>query len=504
MLSPMQTLLFMSMLTTSMLVCIFSLNTYVLLYFKRREESRKSGRIEGRWPVVTVQIPIYNEKNVIERTLRSCLELDYPEEKLEIVVIDDSTDETTDIIRKYEQRYSPRIKVIHRTTREGYKAGALNVAMKHSHGEYFLILDADTIPNKDFLKKSIPFFLKDEKLGFIQGKIGYLNAESSWLTRSLVLASDWYRTFSQSALSKGKMFLSFLGHGGIFRRSTIEDAGGWESDTITEDMDLSYRVQMRGWKSLFAEHVKCVEEIPSSYFAAIQQYNRHMKGPIQNLRKHASKILKAKGITALKKSEALIQMAYPLSYFVGLLCVAVTALTYLLLPGDFLRNFWLSPVGILLSVFMLVTFPYVSLVTSFYLPALLIILSVPLFCLIIVRKSNAVAAKYLESLLGVTLIWNDNMLTATKASIELLIGREAEWTRTPKLGKGLKLPTKQLENNGDSTNKMQETALRVISAVLMIICLAAIMRRGFLINSFGLLLPAVGWFVSAYLISRSP
>jgi len=486
-----------------MLVCIFSLNTYVLLYFKRREESRKSGRIDEGWPVVTIQIATYNEKNVIERTLRSCLELDYPEEKLEIVVIDDSTDETTDIIRKYEERYSPRIKVIHRTTREGYKAGALNVGTKHSRGEYFLILDADTMPNKDFLKKSIPFFLEDEKLGFIQGKIEYLNAESSWLTRSLVLASDWYRTFSQSALSKGEMFLSFLGHGGIFRRSAIEDAGGWESDTITEDMDLSYRAQMRGWKSLFVEYVRCVEEVPSSYFAATQQYNRHMKGPIQNLWKHARKILKAKGITALKKSEALIQMAYPLSYFVGLLCVAVTALMYLLLPGDFLRNFWLSPVGILLSISMLVTFPYISLVTSFYLPALLIVLSAPFLCFFIIMRRKSTTAKQLESLLGVTLIWNDNMLTATKALIELLIRREAEWTRTPKLGR-LELPTRQLENNGDSTNKMWETALRVIAAMLMVICFAATMQRGFLINSFGLLLPAVGWIASAYLISRSP
>jgi len=229
-----------------------------------------------------------------------------------------------------------------------------------------------------------------------------------------------------------------------------------------------------------------------------------MKGPIQNLRKHASKILKAKGITVLEKSEALIQMAYPLTYFLGLLCVAVTALTYLLLPGDFLRNFWLSPAGIILSVFMLVTFPYASLVTSFYLPALLIILSVPLFCLVMVRRSDAAATKYLESLLGVSLIWNDNILTATKTLTELVIRREAEWTRTPKLGRGLELPTKRLENNGDSTNKMRETALRVISAMLIIVCFAAIVQRGFLINSLGLLLPAVGWFVSAYLISRSP
>ncbi|MDH5440382.1 MAG: glycosyltransferase [Candidatus Bathyarchaeota archaeon] len=504
MLSPMQTLLLTSMFAAGILVCIFSLNTYVLLYFNRRKESRKAERNNVEWPMVTIQIPTYNEKNVIERTLGSCLDLDYPEERLEIVVIDDSTDETTDIIKTYEDRYSPRIKAIHRRTREGYKAGALNVAGKYSQGEYFLILDADTMPCKDFLKKAIPLFLEDEKLGFIQGKIEYLNAESSWLTRSLVLANDWYRTFSQSALSKGGMFLSFLGHGGIFRRSAIEDAGGWRSDTITEDMDLSYRVQMRGWKSLYVEDARCVEEVPSSYFAAIQQYNRHMKGPIQNLRKHASKILKAKGITPLKKSEALIQMAYPLSYFLGLLCVAVTALMYLFLPGDFLRSFWLSPVGILLSVFMLVTFPYVSLLTSFYLPALLIVLSVPLLYLIIVRKSDAAAAKHPGSLLGVTLIWNDNMLTATKALIEILMRRKAEWTRTPKLGKGPKLPAKQLGKSGDLSNKAREAASRALSATLMIICLATIMQRGFLIYSFGLLLPAVGWIASAYLIFRSP
>jgi len=503
MLSPVQTLLLTGMLGTGILVCILSLNNYVLLYFSRRGKSRRVGRNSVEWPMITVQIPTYNEKNVIERTLGSCLELDYPEDRLEIVVIDDSTDETTDIIKTYEDRYSPRIKTIHRTAREGYKAGALDVAGKHSQGEYFLILDADTMPCKDFLKKTMPLFLEDEKLGFIQGKIEYLNAESSWLTRSLVLANDWYRTFSQSALSKGEMFLSFLGHGGIFRRSAIEDAGGWRSDTITEDMDLSYRVQMRAWKAIYVEDARCVEEVPSSYFAAVQQYNRHMKGPIQNLRKHANKILKAKGITPLKKSEALIQMAYPLSYFLGLLCVAVTALMYLFLPGDFLRSFWLSPAGILLSVFMLVTFPYVSLLTSFYIPALLIVLSVPLLYLIIIRKSDATAAKNPESLLGVILIWNDNMLTATKALIELLIRKEAEWTRTPKLGR-LELPTRQLENNEDSTSRMRETALRAIAAMLMVICFAATMQRGFLINSFGLLLPAVGWIASAYLISRSP
>ncbi|MFQ6094582.1 MAG: glycosyltransferase [Candidatus Bathyarchaeia archaeon] len=453
--------------------------------------------------MVTIQIPTYNEKNVIERTLVSCLELDYPEDRLEIVVVDDSTDETVDILRRYEARYRPRIKIIHRATRDGYKAGALKVAMKHSQGEFFVVLDADTSPDKDFLKKAIPYFLEDEKLGFIQGKIEYLNAESSWLTRSLALANDWYGTFNQSALSRGGMLLSFLGSGGVLRRSVVEDAGGWESDTLTEDMDLSHRVQMRGWKALYVEDARCLEEVPSSYFTAIQQYNRHITGPIQNLRKHGSKILKAKGMTALMKFEALIQMAYPLAYCLGLLCVAVTALAYLLLPGEFLREFWLSPVGIIFSIFMLVAFPYISLITSFHLPALIIVLSLPLLFLLLIRKEKVAAAKYVESLLGVTLIWNDNMLTGTRVLIELLMKREAKWIRTPKLGSGLRLLTKKSEDKRELRTRMQEAALRMSSAALIILCLTAIVRRDLLINAFGLLVPALGWIISAYLILKS-
>ena len=501
MLSPIQTLLFVCMLATGILVCIFSLNTYILLYFNRRKRSKKAGRNNVKWPIVTVQIPTYNEKNVIERTLTSCLELDYPEDRLEIVVVDDSTDETVDILRKYEARYHTRIKVIHRTTREGYKAGALNEALKHSQGEFFLVLDADTMPNKDFLEKAIPYFLEDETLGFIQGKIEYLNAESSWLTRSIALANDWYGAFNQSALSKGEMFLSFLGHGGVFRRSAMEDAGGWESDTITEDMDLSYRVQMAGWKALYVDEARCVEEVPSSYLAAAQQYNRHMKGPIQNLWKHGRGVLKAKGMTALKKFEALIQMTYPLSYFLGLICVAFTALTYLLLPGNFLRDFWLSPAGIILSIFMLVAFPYVSLITAFYLPALITVLSIPILFLLTIKKGKVAVAKYLESLLGLALIWNDNMLTGTRALIELLMKREAKWVPTPKLGSRSILPTKQTSEKRGF--RMQEAALRVSSAALTILCLTTIVQRDFIINAFGLLLPAFGWIISAYLISKS-
>jgi len=494
--------LFLSLLVVSLLLCTFGLNSYVLLYLNRRRKWFGAKKNVAEWPFVTIQIPVYNEKNVIERTLENCLKLDYPKERFEIVVVDDSTDETTDILEKCEAKFNPQIRVIHRMARQGYKAGALNTAMKHSVGEYFLILDADTSPNQDFLKETIPYFIEDDEIGFTQGKIEYINAESSWLTRTQALTNDWYRTFNQSALSKAGMLLSFVGHGGVFRKSAIEDAGCWQSDTITEDMDLSYRVQMSGWKGIFAEEAKCVEEVPSSYLAVVTQYDRHMKGPIQNLSKHCIGILTNNRLSALKKFEALIQMAYPLSYPLGLLCVALTALTYLILPSSFLACFWSSPAGMTFSLFTLVTLPYVSLVTSFPLPLLLIALVCPLFYLLTLKRKGPRASKRLATLLGVTLIWNDNLLNGTKALIELLLGKKPVWIPTPKLGKEPDLASSSL-SKGERQNRIAESALRIIAAGMIILSVVFVMTKDFVINSLGLLLPASAWLVSAYLLFKS-
>jgi len=499
--SVVQATLFLSLIVVSLLLCTFGLNTYVLLYLNRRRKWFGAKKNVEEWPFVTIQIPVYNEKNVIERTLENCLKIDYPEERFEIVVVDDSSDETTGILKKYEAKFSPQIRVIHRLVREGYKAGALNTAMKHSAGEYFLILDADTSPNEDFLKETIPYFIESDEIGFTQGKIDYINAECSWLTRTQALTNDWYRTFNQSALSKGGMLLSFVGHGGVFRKSAIEDAGGWQSDTITEDMDLSYRVQMSGWKGIFVEEAKCIEEVPSSYPAIVTQYDRHLKGPIQNLSKHCSGILTNNKLNVLGKFEALIQMAYPLSYSLGLLCVVLTALTYLILPSSFLACFWSSPAGISFSLFTLVTLPYVSLVTSFPLSLLLIALVCPLFYLLTLKEKSPGASKRLAALLGVTLIWNDNLLNGTKALIELLLGKKPVWIPTPKLGKEPNLASSSL-SKGKRRNGIREGALRIIAAGMIILSVVFVMTKDFVINSFGLLVPASAWLVSAYLLLK--
>ncbi len=497
MLSPLLFFLFALALATGLVVCLFGLNSYFLFYLsriKRKDGSEDYQVLIEDWPFVTVQIATFNEKSVIGKTLDICLELDYPEDKMDIVVVDDSTDETIELLKEYEAKHRPRIKVFHRQNREGYKAGALNTALNHSKGDFLLILDADTSPHKSFLKEVIPHFLRDEKLGFVQGKIIYLNAESSWLTRSLALANDWYVTFSQPSLSKRNMFLSFTGHGGVFRRKAIEEAGGWRSDTITEDMDLSYRLQMNGWKATYVEKAESTEEIPPNYHAAIIRYSRHLKGPIQNLEKHGVKLLRKKGLSAGKKIEALIQMAYPLTYFFGLLCVFFTALVYLMVPNSFLNSFWLSPAGIFLSIFTLVTFPLVSLTLSPFLPVLLIVLISPAIIFFAMKNLKRYSTVSFGSMLGTFLIWNDNMLTGTKALLELLSGKKTMWVPTSRVGEKTNDPSKQAV--------IAEASVRIVMSLAVIAFAVLVALKNFTIHSLGIPLPACLWLFSAYLLLR--
>ncbi len=488
MLSSIQILVFIGMVLSALVPCILGLNNHILLYLSRKKIRRLKTPRLNEWPMVTIQIATYNEGDIIASTLDKCLEMDYPEDRLEIVIVDDSTDETIEVLRRYEAKYSHKIRVIHRSSREGYKAGALQTAIRYSRGDFFLILDADTRPQKDFLKKTIPYLVDDERLGFVQGRIEYID-DSSWLVRSISAVNRWYGWFLQSSLSKGDFFIAFQGRGGIFRRAAVEDVGGWQSDTITEDLDISYRMQMKGWRGLFVEDAVCLETAPPSYTAATVQFNRHLKGPMQNLLKHCSKIVKANNLSISKKVEALILIANPLIYPFALSCVVFTALTYMLLPRNFLVNFWLSPIGILLAIFTFISFPYISLIISFQLPVLLLIMAFPVLLLIAKRRSSG---NYAKGILGAMLIWNDNMLNGTVSLVEMLIRKESTWTPTPKIkGKCSK----------STVRAFSEAILRVISASLILSCIMLITFQGrFTINILGLSLPAVGWILSSFIL----
>lgn len=247
------------------------------------------------YPLVTVQLPIYNELYVVERLLDSTALLDYPKDKLEIQVLDDSTDETIEIIAKKVkalQEQGVPVQHIRRDNRTGYKAGALAYGLTIAKGEFFAIFDADFLPNPDFLKRLLPHF-QDEKVGMVQSKWGHLNLDYSMLTRMQAFGLDGHFTVEQKGRDEIGVFLNFNGTAGIWRKTCIIDAGGWQHDTLTEDLDLSYRAQLKGWKLEYREDVSTPAEIPATMDALRSQQYRWNKGAAENARKNMLGVLKS-------------------------------------------------------------------------------------------------------------------------------------------------------------------------------------------------------------------
>ncbi len=485
------------------ILCIFGLNNYVLMCLRikvcRYMRARREMRELKECPFVTIQVAIYNEGNIVTRLLESCLKIDYPADKFEIVVIDDSTDETINILKDYEERYYPKIKIIHRDRRAGHKAGALNEALKNSKGEFILVLDADSVLKPDFLKRAIPLFLEDEKLGLIQGKLKHLNEEESWLTRTLAFISDWFSNLLQASFSGCRMVMGFVGHGGIFRRKALEDIGGWMSDTISEDLDIAYGLQLKGWKALYVEDAISFEEVPPSYFSAVIRFKRHIKGSLQNLIKHWWPIIRHKSLSLSGKIEALMQLAYSLVYPLGLLCLALTLLVYIIIPGAAIDGFWHSITGFVCSFIILISLPSVALIIS-PIPSFLIILLILAFALILFPKLKEIARRIKwanhEVIFGLLLVWYDNILNCLSPIAEILLGREGEWIPTERSLRRTPL---------NRSKKIREITLRILAscALTLFFFVNAISIKNFSLNSLGLLLLAGFWLCSAYLIIRN-
>lgn len=480
---------------------LFSLNNLILLWRsndKLNENRPVRGEIVGvrESPFVTIQVATYNEGSIVARLLNSCLKLDYPPDRFEIIVVDDSTDETINILRDYEKRYYPKIKVIHRTERTGYKAGALNEALKHSKGEFILILDADSMIEPSFLKNVIPLFLSDEKLGFVQGGIRYLNNDDTWLTRALAIANDWFVSFTQKALSRFGMFMGFVGHGGVIRRSALEDIGGWMGDTLSEDMDIAYRLQLNGWRAKYVEEAISMEEIPPNYYSAAIRFKRHFRGTLQNLIKHWRSIVKHKKLNLIGKTEAIIQLSYPLVYLLGLLSLALAALTYILVPGAIIDKFWLSNIGFLFSAVLLLFSPYVALVMS-SIPAIILII-ITAFVMYILSLTGRVKVNKivdLKGMIGLTLIWNDNIINFLTSLAEMVAGKPGEWVPTRRAGR-----TETSEGNYEKNKRLKEALIRIAASLVLTIIFVTVVISNFSLSSFGLLIPAVLWSCSAYLL----
>lgn len=275
----------------TVLVCLscYGLHRYwmIFLYFRhRREDPQPTGHFT-ELPIVTVQLPLYNEMYVAERLLEAVASLEYPQDRIEVQVLDDSTDETTDIVARKAAQLRERgfqVHHIHRSNRLGYKAGALENGLQQATGEFIAIFDADFVPQPDLLQKTIHYF-SDPAIGMIQTRWGHLNEQYSLLTKIQSMLLDGHFLIEQTARARSGRFFNFNGTAGIWRRSCIQSSGGWQHDTLAEDLDLSYRAQINGWRFLFLPEIVTPAELPVEMNAFKSQQHRWAKGSIQTSKK---------------------------------------------------------------------------------------------------------------------------------------------------------------------------------------------------------------------------
>jgi len=316
------------------LLFLYAINCYIMLFLHRSAWTKMGRYDEAIWkswqaeasrlPRITVQLPIYNERYVVQRLLDAVTHMSYPKELLEIQVLDDSTDETTTITSQLVRQYRQEgfdITLLHRQQRQGYKAGALRAGCAVAKGVFIAVFDADFVPAPDFFVRTLPFF-QDPTIGLVQVRWEHINGDYSVLTRAQTFGINGHFWVEQAARCWSNLFLNFNGSGGIWRRQAIDDAGGWQADTLTEDLDMSYRAQLQGWRLKFLPQVVCPAEVPVQMSAVKSQQYRWAKGSIQTAKKLMPRILKAE-LPLFLKYQAFCHltnyMVYPLSLLVILL-----------------------------------------------------------------------------------------------------------------------------------------------------------------------------------------
>jgi cellulose synthase/poly-beta-1,6-N-acetylglucosamine synthase-like glycosyltransferase len=365
-------------------------------------------------PRVTIQLPIFNEMYVADRLIDAVVEMDYPPELLEIQVLDDSTDETTEIAERAVRRHASRgcnIQYLHRVDRLGFKAGALEAGLRVASGEFIAIFDADFIPSTDFLMRTLPHFSGHPKVGMVQARWGHINQDYSLLTKIQSMLLDAHFVLEHGSRNRAGCFFNFNGTAGIWRRSAIESAGGWQHDTLTEDLDLSYRAQLVGWQFVFLTDLVAPAEVPVEMNSFKSQQHRWAKGSIQTCMKLLPRILRSDQPLSVK-AEAFFHLSANFNYLL------MSLLSILMFPAMWVRYSmgWTE----------------------------MLLIDVPLFCAATLSVGNFYVVaqrelypdwrqrlKYLPFLMsiGIGLCVNN-----TRAVLEALFRKQSDFARTPKYG----------------------------------------------------------------------
>ena len=398
------------------ILAIYGWHRYYLvyLYMKNKDKAPSPPPPMNELPPVTVQLPIFNEMYVADRLIGAVCELDYPRHLLEIQVLDDSTDETTDIAELAVRRYAAKgfdIKYLHRVDRVGYKAGALEAGLHQASGQFIAIFDADFIPPSDFLMRTLPHFGTDPRIGMVQARWGHINQDYSLLTKIQAILLDAHFVLEHGSRNRAGCFFNFNGTAGIWRREVIPDAGGWQHDTLTEDLDLSYRAQLKGWRFVFLPDLIAPAEVPVEMNSFKSQQHRWAKGSIQTCMKLLPRILRSNQPIGVK-AEAFFHLSANFNYLL------MSVLSILMFPSMYVRYSmgWTEMMLIDIPLFAAATLSFCN------------------FYMVSQRELYPdwkTRLKYLPFLMsiGIGLCVNN-----TRAVIEAMFGKQSEFARTPKYG----------------------------------------------------------------------
>lgn len=425
----------------------FGLHGLVMIYFWHRTAKLAKATVKelppDALPLVTIQLPFYNELYVVDRLVRAVCAMDYPKEKLEIQLLDDSTDETTDLSKALVEEFRGLgfdIKHVHRTIRSGFKAGALKEGLEVARGEFVAIFDADFVPRPEFLKQTIPHFA-DDKVGMVQTRWEHLNEDYSFLTRAQALALDGHFVVEQQIRHRAGFLINFNGTAGVWRKKTIVDAGNWHSDTLAEDLDLSYRAQLRGWRFVFLNDVTSPAELPADINSLKTQQFRWTKGAVETAKKMLPHVWTS-NLPFVTKLECTVHLTSNIVFPF----IMITA--FLNVPLVIIKN----EVGGFDAYFSMMSVFVLASISTF------------LF--------------YLYAQRGIHLDWQRRLLlfpvfmagsmglavNNTKAVLEAIVGKKSEFKRTPKY---------RIENSNDTWKSKRYVQKRIGWIVLLELALAA-------------------------------
>lgn len=426
--------------------------TLLIRYLFRKKSKIPAGL--SSLPLVTVQLPIYNEKYVVDRLIDTICEFDYPTELLEIQVLDDSTDETSNKVAEKVKYYGNKgidIKHIQRSNREGFKAGALAAGMETAKGEFIAIFDADFLPNKSFLKEALPFFDNDQ-IGVVQTRWTHINENNSLLTKIQSIFLNTHFTVEQMGRNESGAFINFNGTAGIWRKRCVSDSGGWQSDTLTEDLDLSFRAQLRGWEFKYVHDQESPAELPDTLAAFKVQQFRWSKGAAECAKKNLGKLFASKDLNWLNKIIGAFHLLNSSAYLV------ITSFILLSLPLAYFFHFYgneADPIGVL-------NFTYLT-------SALLFV--------VFLSGNLSVSNNKFQLLFLFPILFPLFLMTSMGISLYLMtgviegyIGKKSEFVRTPKFN----LVRKETKNKQRTYKASLLKPILVLELLLFAYCIVSI------------------------------